>query len=85
MRMASSPQSTSAETKKSLYEASTQHSHWGYSPEQLVAVRASLNAAAVSVIRATFEADEVRSLATRLNNATASCSISPNLRPMSSS
>src|ERR1700677_3853244 len=55
-----SPQSTS-ETKRPLYEASTQYKNWRYSPEQLVVVRASLNAAAVSVIRTTFEVDEVRS------------------------
>jgi len=49
---------SSTDTKQPLYEASTQYKNWRYSPEQLVAVRASLNAAAVSVIRNTFEADE---------------------------
>ncbi|KAJ7597177.1 cyclin-like protein, partial [Mycena floridula] len=45
-------------TKASLYEASTQFKNWRYSPESLQTVRNSLNHAAVSVIRATFEADE---------------------------
>jgi hypothetical protein len=44
--------------KKSLYEASTQFKNWRYSPEQLVQIRTSLNAAAVAVIRKTIEADE---------------------------
>lgn len=45
--------------KKPLYEGSTQYRNWRYSPEKLAQVRGSLNAAAVSVIRNTFEADEV--------------------------
>lgn len=48
-----------APVKKPLYEGSTQFKNWRYSPEQLAQIRASLNAAAVSVIRNTFEADEV--------------------------
>ncbi|KAH7883723.1 cyclin-like protein [Phlebopus sp. FC_14] len=49
---------TTAPGKRSLYEASTQYKSWRYSPEQLAVVRKSLNSAAVSVIRNTFEADE---------------------------
>jgi cyclin H len=45
--------------KKPLYEGSTQYKNWRFSPEELTRIRASLNAAAVSVIRHTFEADEV--------------------------
>ncbi|KAJ7431825.1 hypothetical protein B0H11DRAFT_2180008 [Mycena galericulata] len=41
-----------------LYEASTQFKNWRYSSDSLDGVRASLNAAAVAVIRNTFEADE---------------------------
>ncbi|KAJ6627126.1 cyclin-like protein [Mycena sp. CBHHK59/15] len=44
--------------KTPLYEASTQFKNWRYSPESLAQVRTSLNAAAVAVIRNTFEADE---------------------------
>ncbi|KAJ7783564.1 cyclin-like protein [Mycena maculata] len=44
--------------KTPLYEASTQFKNWRYSPGSLAEVRASLNAAAVAVIRNTFEADE---------------------------
>ncbi|KAG1826099.1 cyclin-like protein [Suillus subaureus] len=44
--------------KRPLYEGSTQYKSWRYSPEQLEQVRTSLNAAAVAVIRDTFEADE---------------------------
>ncbi|RDB28829.1 Cyclin mcs2 [Hypsizygus marmoreus] len=44
--------------KQPLYEASTQFRNWRYSPEQLSAIRASLNAAAVAVIRQTFEVEE---------------------------
>ncbi|KZT74737.1 cyclin-like protein [Daedalea quercina L-15889] len=51
-------------SKHSIYEASTQYRHWRFSPEQLVDTRASLNAAAVSVIRDAFEADEARSSTT---------------------
>jgi cyclin H len=45
--------------KKPLYEASTQYRNWRFSPEKLTQIRDSLNAAAVTVIRNTFEADEV--------------------------
>jgi hypothetical protein len=45
--------------KKPLYEGSTQYKNWRFSPEKLAYIRAALNAAAVSVIRNTFEADEV--------------------------
>ncbi|KAJ6604453.1 cyclin-like protein [Mycena vulgaris] len=45
-------------SKTPLYEASTQFKNWRYSPQSLAAVRASLNAAAVAVIRNTFETDE---------------------------
>jgi hypothetical protein len=48
-------------TRSPLYEASTQFKNWRYSPQSLGKVRASLNAAAVAVIRNTFEADEVDS------------------------
>ncbi|KAJ7102131.1 cyclin-like protein [Mycena belliarum] len=47
-----------ASSKTPLYEASTQFKNWRYSPPSLAKVRASLNAAAVAVIRNTFEADE---------------------------
>ncbi|KAG1755136.1 cyclin-like protein [Suillus paluster] len=55
---AADPQTTSSAVKKSLYEGSTQYKSWRYSTEQLEHVRTSLNAAAVAVIRNTFEADE---------------------------
>ncbi|KAJ7293381.1 cyclin-like protein [Mycena rebaudengoi] len=45
-------------SKTPLYEASTQFKNWRYSPDTLAKVRASLNAAAVAVIRNTFEADQ---------------------------
>lgn len=45
--------------KTPLYQASTQFKNWRYSSDSLAKVRASLNAAAVAVIRNTFEADEV--------------------------
>ncbi|KAJ7786103.1 cyclin-like protein [Mycena metata] len=47
-----------AASKTPLYEASTQFKNWRYSPQSLAKVRSSLNAAAVAVIRNTFEADE---------------------------
>ncbi|KAJ7492818.1 cyclin-like protein [Mycena latifolia] len=47
-----------AASKTPLYEASTQFKNWRYSTHSLGKVRASLNAAAVAVIRNTFEADE---------------------------
>ena len=50
-------QDESNASSKSLYEASTQFKHWRFSPEQLLATRASLNAAAVTAIRDAFEAD----------------------------
>ncbi|KAH7921781.1 cyclin-like protein [Leucogyrophana mollusca] len=50
--------SSSLGKKKPLYEASTQYKNWRYSPERLEDVRTQLNAAAVAVIRNTFEADE---------------------------
>lgn len=50
-------QDESNASSKSLYEASTQFKHWRFSPEQLSATRASLNAAAVAAIRNAFEAD----------------------------
>ncbi|KAF8844057.1 cyclin-like protein, partial [Paxillus ammoniavirescens] len=43
---------------KPLYEASTQFKSWRFSPEQLVVVRESLNSAAVTAIRNTFETNE---------------------------
>ncbi|KIK91614.1 hypothetical protein PAXRUDRAFT_830677 [Paxillus rubicundulus Ve08.2h10] len=49
---------TSSTGTKSLYEASTQFKSWNFSPEQLVIVRESLNSAAVTAIRNTFETDE---------------------------
>lgn len=55
---AANPQTNSSTVKKPLYEGSTQYKSWRYSPEQLEQVRTSLNAAAVAVIRNTFEADE---------------------------
>ncbi len=48
-----------AASKTPLYEASTQFKNWRYSSQSLAKVRSSLNAAAVAVIRNTFEADEV--------------------------
>lgn len=50
---------TASTSKKPLYEGSTQYKNWRFSPEKLTQIRASLNTAAVSVIRNTFEADEV--------------------------
>ncbi|KAJ7107630.1 cyclin-like protein [Mycena crocata] len=47
-----------ATTTVPLYEASTQFKNWRYSSQGLQKVRTSLNAAAVAVIRNTFEADE---------------------------
>ncbi|KAG1757421.1 cyclin-like protein [Suillus lakei] len=55
---AAEPQTNSSTVKRPLYEGSTQYNSWRYSPEQLEQVRTSLNAAAVAVIRNTFEADE---------------------------
>ena len=46
--------------KTSLFEGSTHFRNWRYSPEQLAQTRESMNASAVAAIRATFEADEVR-------------------------
>lgn len=46
-------------TKKPLYEASTQYRNWRFAPEKLTQIRASLNAVAITIIRTTFEADEV--------------------------
>ncbi|KAF8578523.1 cyclin-like protein [Ramaria rubella] len=43
--------------RQSLYEGSSQYSHWRFSPEQLEATRSSLNAAAVKAIRDAFETD----------------------------
>jgi cyclin H len=52
------PTSSSAEeSKKPLYEASTQFSHWRFSPEHLKQTRQRLNAEAVAVIKRAFEAD----------------------------
>ena len=45
--------------KRPLYEASTQFRNWRYSIEKLACVRQSLNEAAVTAIRNTFEAAEV--------------------------
>ncbi|KAJ7169683.1 cyclin-like protein [Mycena filopes] len=47
-----------AASKLPLYEASTQFTNWRYSPQSLAKLRASLNAAAVAVIRNTFDADQ---------------------------
>lgn len=55
---AANPQTSPPTVKRPLYEGSTQYKSWRYSPEQLEQVRTSLNAAAVAVIRNTFEADE---------------------------
>jgi hypothetical protein len=44
--------------RTSLYEARSHFKHWRYSPEQLVQIRSALNAAAVDIIRGTFESDE---------------------------
>ncbi|KIJ42027.1 hypothetical protein M422DRAFT_171760 [Sphaerobolus stellatus SS14] len=44
--------------QRSIYELSSQYRHWRFSPEQLAAIRRSLNEAAVGVIRDTFENDE---------------------------
>ncbi|KII93198.1 hypothetical protein PLICRDRAFT_49268 [Plicaturopsis crispa FD-325 SS-3] len=49
---------SSTSSKKPLYENSTQFRNWRFSPEQLAHTRATLNVAAVAVIRNTFEADE---------------------------
>lgn len=48
-----------AETKLSLYEASTQCKNWRYSVERLAHIRFTLNEAAVAVIRTKIESDEV--------------------------
>jgi cyclin H len=56
---AETSQAASQSAKKPLYEGSTQYKNWRFSPEKLTQIRASLNAAAVTVIRNTFEADEV--------------------------
>ncbi|KAF8509761.1 cyclin-like protein [Hysterangium stoloniferum] len=42
----------------SIYESSSQFLHWRFSPEQLTAIRESLNRAAVNVIRDAIEGDE---------------------------
>ena len=52
--------------KTSLFEGSTHFRNWRFSPEQLAATRASMNATAVAAIRATFEADKVRMPTRRL-------------------
>ncbi|KAG7099357.1 hypothetical protein E1B28_001213 [Marasmius oreades] len=44
--------------KKPLYEGSTQFKNWRYSHSRLAQIRSTLNEAAVSVIRTTFEAYE---------------------------
>ena len=59
-----------ASTKPSLYEASTQFKNWRYSQEQLLHLRTSLNAAAVLVIRNTFESDEACCAIIHPSNAT---------------
>ncbi|ETW87303.1 hypothetical protein HETIRDRAFT_239926, partial [Heterobasidion irregulare TC 32-1] len=41
--------------KKPLYSSSTQYNNWRFSPTQLRSIRSSLNAAAVTAIRNTFE------------------------------
>ena len=43
--------------KQPQYDGSTQFRHWRFSVEQLASMRASLNSAAVAVIRNAFEAD----------------------------
>ncbi|KAF8559219.1 cyclin-like protein [Imleria badia] len=48
---------------KPSYDASTQSINWRFSPERLLVVRSTLNAAAVAAIRSTFEADEAGSSA----------------------
>ncbi|KAF8973886.1 cyclin-like protein [Flammula alnicola] len=55
-----SPVSTNtiAQPKVFLYEASTQCRNWRFSVEQLAHIRATLNEAAVAVIRTKFETDE---------------------------
>lgn len=45
--------------KRPLYELSTQFRNWRFSPEHLVHLRFSLNAAAVSAIRHTLESEKV--------------------------
>lgn len=50
-----------SEKKLSLYEASTQYRNWRYSTERLAHIRATLNEAAVAVIRTKIETDEVLS------------------------
>ena len=57
---------TTAPSRHSLYEGSSQYRHWRFSPEQLAKTRASLNAAAVKAIKDAFEADSVRFLVGRL-------------------
>lgn len=47
------------EQRISSYEGSTQFKNWRYSVEQLENTRTTLNEAAVTVIRNTFESDEV--------------------------
>ena len=48
-----------SEKKLSLYEASTQYRNWRYTTERLAHIRATLNEAAVAVIRTKIETDEV--------------------------
>ena len=60
------PAEGGAAQKTSLFEGSTHFRNWRFSPEQLAATRASMNATAVAAIRATFEADEVRMPTRRL-------------------
>ena len=49
----------SLQAKVSLFEASTQYKNWRYSVVQLARIRKDLNDAAVAIIRAKFETDQV--------------------------
>jgi len=49
----------SPQGKVSLFEASTQYKNWRYSVAQLARIREDLNDAAVAIIRAKFETEEV--------------------------
>ena len=62
----SAPGSQPAPSRQSLYEGSSQYRHWRFSPEQLAATRASLNAAAVKAIKDAFETDSVHSQQTNI-------------------
>ncbi|KAG6901912.1 hypothetical protein C0995_006750 [Termitomyces sp. Mi166 len=56
--MSNDQPSTFPTQKRPLYESSTQYRNWRFSPEHLVHLRFSLNAAAVNAIRHTLESQK---------------------------